>query len=111
MSTSSSTHQNAIQLDKFHATAQLPRPICLTVPIQSEQNQNVCVTIAMNNRGNAFYWFGAGCGRQECFQHTAGKNVPNLTRNVQLDMTQEHQYCYTYVYALSTDVIQRQEPL
>ncbi|KAK6110547.1 hypothetical protein QQG55_40200 [Brugia pahangi] len=90
MSTSSSTHQNAIQLDKFHATAQLPRPICLTVPIQSEQDQNVCVTIAMNNRG---------------------KNVPNLTRNVQLDMTQEHQYCYTYVYALSTNVIQRQEPL
>uniref|UniRef100_A0AAF5RT74 Uncharacterized protein n=1 Tax=Wuchereria bancrofti TaxID=6293 RepID=A0AAF5RT74_WUCBA len=87
--TSNNTHQNTIQLDKFRVTAQLPRPICLMEPIQCNQDQDVCVTIMMNIRGNGFYWIGAGCDRQEYFQHTACKNVPTSTRNVQLGIIQE----------------------
>uniref|UniRef100_A0A1I7VDT2 C-type lectin domain-containing protein n=1 Tax=Loa loa TaxID=7209 RepID=A0A1I7VDT2_LOALO len=87
--TSSSTHQNAIQLDKFRIIAQLPYPGCPMEPIRCDRDQDVCVTITMNIRGDGLYWIGAGCDRQEYFQHIACENVRTLTRNVQLGMAQE----------------------
>lgn len=87
--TSSTNHQDAIQLDKFRITAQLPRPSCSMESIRCDRDQDVCVTITMNIKGDGLYWIGAGCDRQEYFQHTACENVRTLTRNVQLDTVQE----------------------
>ncbi|VBB27863.1 unnamed protein product [Acanthocheilonema viteae] len=87
--TSSSTHQDAIQLDKFRIIAQLPHPSCYMEPIRCDPDQDVCVTITMNIRDDGLYWIGAGCDRQEYFQHTACENVRTLTRNVQLNTVQE----------------------
>uniref|UniRef100_A0A0R3RYA7 DOMON domain-containing protein n=1 Tax=Elaeophora elaphi TaxID=1147741 RepID=A0A0R3RYA7_9BILA len=87
--TSSSTHQDAIQLDKFRIIAQLPHPSCSMEPIRCDRDQDVCVTITMNIKDDGFYWIGAGCDRQEYFQHTACKNIRTFTRNVQLGTVQE----------------------
>ncbi|VDO80168.1 unnamed protein product [Onchocerca flexuosa] len=87
--TSSSVYQNTIQLDQFRIIVQLPSQTCSMEPIRCNRDQDVCVTITMNIGGGSLYWIGAGCDRQEYFQHTACENVRILTRNVQLGTVQE----------------------